>query len=369
LCILPQAKQTKMLSGFEGLWSLDQSIISPFQLVTSYFISDINRQDPDVNRERDDDDEIGYEMIEVEVEIVPEGEGNAVHTDQPVHVQRTLPVLQGLSQENTEENDPRGDIRIRRLGEAIPLEFNPADLPEMTTHLVDPFTNSHVFLVGTSHFSIESQNDVGQVISTVQPDAVMVELCKGRSSLLEMDEETILEEAKNINMNKIMHTISQSGVVQGLMHILLLNMSAHITKQLGMAPGGEFRRAMREASLIPHCRIFMGDRPVNVTLSRAIASLSPWQKIKLAWHFIASYRPIRVVGVVGLGHVNGIVQEWGKKRTPHDIYDILSIPKPTLANRVFSLSLRLAFRGAVLYLFYRLLRRPVLAVTRSIRSR
>ncbi|CAG0910258.1 unnamed protein product, partial [Cyprideis torosa] len=34
-------------------------------------------------------------------------------------------------------------------------------------------------------------------------------------------------------------------------------------------------------------------------------------------------RPIRVVGVVGLGHVNGIVQEWGKKRTPHDIYDIL----------------------------------------------
>ena len=32
------------------------------------------------------------------------------------------------------------------------------------------------------------------------------------------------------------------------MQVLLLSMSAHITKQLGMAPGGEFRAAFREAS-------------------------------------------------------------------------------------------------------------------------
>ena len=30
------------------------------------------------------------------------------------------------------------------------------------------------------------------------------------------------------------------------MNVLLLSMSAHITKQLGMAPGGEFRAAYRE---------------------------------------------------------------------------------------------------------------------------
>ena len=30
------------------------------------------------------------------------------------------------------------------------------------------------------------------------------------------------------------------------MHVLLLSMSAHLTEQLGMAPGGEFRRAFRE---------------------------------------------------------------------------------------------------------------------------
>ena len=30
------------------------------------------------------------------------------------------------------------------------------------------------------------------------------------------------------------------------MQVLLLSVSAHITKQLGMAPGGEFRAAYRE---------------------------------------------------------------------------------------------------------------------------
>ena len=30
------------------------------------------------------------------------------------------------------------------------------------------------------------------------------------------------------------------------MHLLFLSMSAHLTKELGMAPGGEFRAAFRE---------------------------------------------------------------------------------------------------------------------------
>ena len=38
----------------------------------------------------------------------------------------------------------------------------------------------------------------------------------------------------------------QYGTVNGLMQILLVRMSAQITKQLGMAPGGEFRRAFQE---------------------------------------------------------------------------------------------------------------------------
>lgn len=38
----------------------------------------------------------------------------------------------------------------------------------------------------------------------------------------------------------------QNGVMSGLMQMLLLKVSAHITEQLGMAPGGEFREAFKE---------------------------------------------------------------------------------------------------------------------------
>lgn len=50
-------------------------------------------------------------------------------------------------------------------------------------------------------------------------------------------------------------TMAQNGVFNGLMYILLLNMSAHITRELGMAPGGEFRRAMAEVIILIYTTI------------------------------------------------------------------------------------------------------------------
>ncbi|CAG2069328.1 unnamed protein product, partial [Timema podura] len=84
------------------------------------------------------------------------------------------------------------------------------------------------------------------IIQAVQPHIVLVELCKARVNILQLDEKTILEEAKNINFDKIQSTIRQNGMFHGVMYLLLLSMSAHLTKQLGMAPGGEFRRAFLE---------------------------------------------------------------------------------------------------------------------------
>lgn len=43
-------------------------------------------------------------------------------------------------------------------------------------------------------------------------------------------------------------SVRQNGLMSGLMQILLLKVSAHITEQLGMAPGGEFREAYKEVS-------------------------------------------------------------------------------------------------------------------------
>ena len=87
----------------------------------------------------------------------------------------------------------------------------------------------------------------------------------------------------------------QQGFVQGLMQLLLLSMSAHLTKQLGMAPGGEFRVAYKETRKIPGCQLQLGDRPINITLRRALSSLTVWQKLTLAWYLMAFKDPIRFV--------------------------------------------------------------------------
>ena len=142
----------------------------------------------------------------------------------------------------------------------------------------------------------------------VRPDVVVLELCKSRTDILQMDEETILSESKKLNTQKMvssllrctlhreinihldfqMQTIREYGAVQGVMYILMLSMSANLTETLGMAPGGEFRVAFKESHKVPGCIVHLGDRPIHITLKRALASLTTWQKIKLAFNVLTS---------------------------------------------------------------------------------
>ncbi|XP_016067184.1 PREDICTED: traB domain-containing protein isoform X1 [Miniopterus natalensis] len=155
-------------------------------------------------------------------------------------------------------------------------------LPRTVTEL-EAEDGSRVYVVGTAHFSDDSKRDVVKTIRAVQPDVVVVELCQYRVSMLKMDERTLLREAKEISLEKLQQAVRQNGVMSGLMQMLLLKVSAHITEQLGMAPGGEFREAFKEASKVPFCKFHLGDRPIPVTFRRAVAALSFWQKVKLAW--------------------------------------------------------------------------------------
>uniref|UniRef100_A0A1I7V9H1 TraB domain-containing protein n=2 Tax=Loa loa TaxID=7209 RepID=A0A1I7V9H1_LOALO len=150
--------------------------------------------------------------------------------------------------------------------------------------------DAKVYLIGTAHFSPDSQQDVLKTIANTQPDMVMVELCPSRISILSMDEDTLLEEAKNLNFDKIINTIKQSGAIQGILHVLLLSMSAHMTKTLGMAPGGEFRAAHKGAMNIRMCKLILGDRPIHVTVQRALSSLSFFQKLRLFYHIVLSHK-------------------------------------------------------------------------------
>ncbi|XP_029178971.1 traB domain-containing protein isoform X2 [Nylanderia fulva] len=300
-------------------------------------------------------------------------------------------------------------------------------LPETVTLLTTP-DGGKLYLVGTAHFSIESQNDVSKVIQAVQPHIVVVELCRARVGILQLDEEVMFRYAKNIDYKTIMDTIKREGLYNGLLHILLLRMAAHVAKQLGMPPGGEFRRAFEEAKKVPNCIVHLADRPINITMQRAIRSLSWWQTIKLGWHLaimkdpitqedvelckqrsmldemIASmkeqfpvlgevfvkerdiyltnslqlaclphrtsnrtYEPARVVGIVGLGHTPGIIENWGKVK-PADIPPIMSVPPPSLSGKILKLTIKASVLGAVIYIGYKVVAVPAATTFQTIKS-
>ncbi|XP_022211444.2 traB domain-containing protein isoform X1 [Drosophila obscura] len=288
------------------------------------------------------------------------------------------------------------------------LEEFDQNLPSTVTLLNTPF-GSKVYLVGTAHFSEESQDDVSFVIRNVRPDVVMVELCPSRIHILKLDEKTLLEEAKNINIPKIRGILQTHGYINGVFFILLLQMSAQIAKDLGMAPGGEFRRAFEEIHKLPGCILHLGDRPIRITLYRALRALSLWQTMKLVWRLTftdsisieeveeckqrdlleklmqemagefpaysdvfvrerdlflchslqvaalpqatmggSGIRPVRVVGVVGIGHANGIAKMWGHV-DPDKIPSILEIPPASLGQRVCKFTLKYGLIGLGCY--------------------
>ncbi|XP_065084926.1 traB domain-containing protein-like [Ochlerotatus camptorhynchus] len=289
------------------------------------------------------------------------------------------------------------------------------NLPDTVTLLTTP-EGSKVYLVGTAHFSENSCNDVSLVMRNVQPNVVMLELCPSRVHILKYDEKALLEEAKDINLAKIQSIVKSNGTVNGLFYILLLNMSAKITKKLGMAPGGEFRRAVNEASRIPNCLIQLGDRQINITLQRALRGLSLWQTVKLipkllimdddisaeeveqckqkdlleeimlemAGEFPAfgrvfvqerdlylchslqvaalpqqhpdgSIRPVNVVGVVGIGHAAGIVRHWGKVESSA-IASIVTIPPASFSHKAAKFVLKYGTLGLCAYGVFRFVR-------------
>ncbi|XP_067203496.1 traB domain-containing protein isoform X2 [Linepithema humile] len=316
------------------------------------------------------------------------------------------------------------------VNEPIIREYDPTidqRLPETVTLLTAP-EGGKLYLVGTAHFSVESQNDVSKIIQAVQPHVVVVELCRARIGIMQLDEEVMYRYAKNIDYKTIMDTIKKEGLYNGLLHILLLRMAARVASQLGMPPGGEFRRAFEEVKKVPNCIVHLADRPINITIQRAIRSLSWWQTIKLGWHLSMMNDPItqedvelckqrsmldemiasmkeefpvlgevfvkerdiyltnslqlaclpcgpanrllvepRVVGIVGLGHVSGIVENWGKVK-PGDIPPIMRVPPPSLSGKILKFTVKASILGAVIYVGYKVVAVPATIAFHSIKS-
>ena len=67
----------------------------------------------------------------------------------------------------------------------------------------------------------------------MEPDAIVLELCRSRVAILTTDEKKMLEESSNLDFSKIRSVLAEHGKVQGVLYLLLLSVAAVITRQLG----------------------------------------------------------------------------------------------------------------------------------------
>ncbi|XP_022816330.1 traB domain-containing protein-like isoform X1 [Spodoptera litura] len=284
-------------------------------------------------------------------------------------------------------------------------------LPKSAT-LLQNDENTTVVLLGTVHFSKQSVEDVSEIVKVLNPNAILVELCRQRVSLLELDDKKFLEDAKNFDAQKLKEAVKGQNFVSGMLHAMLLKTYADIAKELGVAPGGEFRRAYHEMKKIPGCKLFLGDRPIQITIARAFQSLSVYELGQVLYHLtttnpkpldkdqlekykdrdfvqaqfeeitrdVPAFKKIfhvfvderdkclayslqecvravqspRVLAVVGMGHVDGIVKYYGKMRQ-EDIVPLLFIPPRPMYKVILPKVVKIGFYFIIFSFFYRLL--------------
>ncbi|OQR68797.1 hypothetical protein BIW11_12670 [Tropilaelaps mercedesae] len=315
-----------------------------------------------------------------------------------------------VERESDWEDSPTDDDKNQRCSESSDLDD--FELPTTCRVLKAP-NGCVVYLVGTAHFSRESQNDVRRVIRKVRPQCVMVELCEKRMHILTLDEKLLFSEASHLSTRTIWQTIRKMGLLQGSMFLLMMQLSARMASKLNMAPGGEFRIAYQEAQRLQNCRVFLADRQLNITLWRTWANLGVWQRLHIIWNLLTpnadisiedverckemdmlgqllgelcddypeisrvilterdaylcrslhniamtSPAPTSIVAVVGIGHQRGIEKNWPCAEEI-DLQELSVVPSPPLSVKITGRVLRITTWVTTGLIVYKLMPRTI----------
>jgi len=140
-----------------------------------------------------------------------------------------------------------------------------------------------IILVGTSHVSEKSVEEVERVIDEEEPDFVAVELDEKRYKSIKGDGPDDLD-AKDL--------ISGNKPFELLIYWLLSYLQTKMGDRFGIEPGAEMMAAVETAEEreIP---LALVDRDINVTVARLWSKMSLWEKLKFVGALMA--------GVLGLG--------------------------------------------------------------------
>ena len=264
------------------------------------------------------------------------------------------------------------------------------DLKDKVVH--KKLDDKDIYIVGTAHVSKDSVRDVREVINTIKPDSVCVELCNARY-------ESMFNEQKWKDMD-IVKVIKENKALYLLIQLVLSSFYKKIGDMLGVRPGADMIEAV-EAAREVGAQVVLADRDVNVTLRRVWGSLGFLKKMKLLGILLGSVfsdekitsddieklkqkdqleialeevakslpevkaklideRDIflaekiksapgkKIVAVVGAGHVNGIVKNLCKE---NDIDPLMELPKKGKLVTILKWIIPILIIGLIVYGF------------------
>lgn len=157
-----------------------------------------------------------------------------------------------------------------------------------------------ITVVGTAHVSQESKEEVWKAIEEEEPDTVCVELDENRLKSLR-------EESGWRDLD-VTEAIREGNGKLLLLNLLLSIYQRQLGLQQGMKPGEELLEGINIAEE-KGLEYALVDQDINVTLNRAISSLSIWDKVKLAASLMASGEEMNVEELKEDNLINTLVQQ------------------------------------------------------------
>lgn len=129
-----------------------------------------------------------------------------------------------------------------------------------------------IILIGTAHVSRESADLVERVIGEERPNTVCVELCRPRY-------EAILQQDK-WQQTDIVKVIREKRTSILLSQLIMASLQRKIAEKFNITPGEEMLRAVARAEEIG-AEIVLADREIRVTLLRTWRKMGFWSKMKV----------------------------------------------------------------------------------------
>jgi pheromone shutdown protein TraB len=165
----------------------------------------------------------------------------------------------------------------------------PVSLLDNVAVLTKKKSHNRIYLLGTSHVSKRSCENVRELVQLVKPKTVMLELCDRREAILKDRPEG--EEVKEISFyDEILSMVKGNS---NLFAIFFSRLQREIGKNLDAPLGGEFK-AGNEAAKLCNAEVILGDRPADITIQRVWFGLSRYEKLKLGLLSIGSLISLKV---------------------------------------------------------------------------